>query len=690
MTLALSGIADTVLALSLMGAVASLLVIVTRRLHIPLSLILVIVGFVAGELGTAAGLEAPLDNETFRDLVTFVLLPVLVFEAAFELPVREFMKNLAPILALAVPAMLISAAIVGLAVHYGLGVAALSAALFGILISATDPVSVTAVFRGLGVPKRLLVLVEGESLLNDAVTIVLFQILVVAAVGTGTIGAGAAFVDFVTVFFGGAALGAILGLAVAELAGPLGRLPSTALTIATAFGSFVLAEEILGFSGVMASVSAGLVLAGLSRTVIPSEEAETWHSVWETLAFVANALLFLLLGLALDAGLFREYWDSILLAVAAVLIARPIAVVAVTPAVTRLARLPALGARSQAVLIWSGLRGAVALALVLSIPSELADQERFLAMTAGVVLATLLLNATTIGLLVSWLGLDRPDRTERFITEAVTYRGARAARQGLTGHVAAPAIERELRQLERRAVELIDALGLQPAELRSAYLSQALSAERARVEDLVDNHLLAPERALVLLASIDDRLDLLRLGGTPGFHLSQPTRLLDLPARLANHPRFGRHPHLGRAKPSEQLEVAFRDLRARQEATYAALEALDQFRDVPGADTDILAEAVESCRAEQASIRDEIEALVRVSEDRLLTAITERYASDLAQASARRELDRLVHLALISEVAVEHAQTDIGTALETRERVNGAIRRAMDAEGEHRDRPRRD
>jgi len=233
-------------------------------------------------------------------------------------------------------------------------------------------------------PVSSTVLVEGESLLNDGIAIVLFNILLVAALGTEQVGVAEGVLEFLWVFLGGAALGAILGLGVAEIAGRLGRLPSTALTVALAYGAFAAGEEILGFSGVMASVSAGLVLAAFAHTLIPNAEVETWHTFWESFAFIANGVLFLLIGVVIDAGLIVDNLDAIAIAILAVAISRPLAIFPVMPLVTRLTRLPEISRQNELVLVWGGLRGGVALALALSIPDALPEQETFVAMTAAV------------------------------------------------------------------------------------------------------------------------------------------------------------------------------------------------------------------------------------------------------------------------------------------------------------------
>ena len=243
----------------------------------------------------------------------------------------------------------------------------MAALLFGALISATDPVAVVAIFRQLGVPERLLTLVEGESMLNDGVAIVLFNILLVATLG-GEVSILAGLIDFFFVFFGGAAIGAALGFIVALVLPWLDRLAAAALSVAVAYGGFVLADHVLGFSGVMAAVAAGLVLGGLAPSRASAEVREAWDELWESLDYIANALLFLLIGLAIEPDLIVENFGAIALAIVVVLVSRAVAVVPLVSALERFAGIPRVGRRNEAVLIWGGLRGGVALALALGLP----------------------------------------------------------------------------------------------------------------------------------------------------------------------------------------------------------------------------------------------------------------------------------------------------------------------------------
>ena len=419
---------EWVLQISALLAGAVLLGVLARRVRLQLTVVLAAVGFLAGWLGEPLGIESPLHGEEFEEVLVFAFLPVLIFAAALGISTRAFFRNLGPILVLAIVAFGVSAVLVGVALNLGLGIPLTAALLFGALLSATDPVAVVAIFRQLGVPERLLTLVEGESMLNDGVAIVLFNILLAAALG-GAVSVGGGFVDFFGVFFGGAAIGALLGFAAALVLPWLDRLAAAALSVAVAYGSFVLADYVLGFSGVLATVAAGLVLAGLAPSRASAEVREVWDELWESLDYIANALLFLLIGLAIEPGFIADNLGAIALAIVVVLASRAVAVVPVVSALERFAGIPPVGRRNEAVLIWGGVRGGVALALAL--PESLPERETFIAMTGGVVLATLLLNATTIGALVHRLGLDEPSRAERFLAGVARLSGIKAARERL-------------------------------------------------------------------------------------------------------------------------------------------------------------------------------------------------------------------------------------------------------------------
>ncbi len=412
-------ISETVLVIMGLLAVAIIAAGLCRNLPIPFTVLLVLIGIV---LGSLADVWQPLSSlQTFRlspEIVFFIFLPALIFESGFNLNARLLLRDLVPVLMLAIPALLISTFLVGSGLHLLIGLAPVTALLFGALISATDPVAVVALFRELGAPQRLTVLVEGESLLNDATAIVLFSILLAISVEGGrhdwTL-FGAAVLDFLRIFLGGALVGAILGLIVSELLYRLKSGLSAILTMSLvlAYGSFILAEHVWHVSGVMAAVSAALALGIYGVARLHQEATDSLGETWEFLALIANSLLFLLVGLAIHPAELASRLDVILLVVALVMAARAATLYSLVPLTTRFFSLPKISSGEQHIMWWGGLKGGLAIAIVLSIPEDFPARPLLLDLTLGVVLFTLLINAPTIRPLMRWLGLDRMTREDR-------------------------------------------------------------------------------------------------------------------------------------------------------------------------------------------------------------------------------------------------------------------------------------
>ena len=556
-------------------ALAVVLGVVAGRVRVPLSVVLALVGFLGGWAGGSLGISSPLGGEAFERVVAYVFLPILVFEAALGLSTRSFFRNLGPILVLAIPALLVSTALVGVALRFGLGVPLTAALLFGALISATDPVAVVAIFRELGVPRRLLTLVEGESLLNDGVAIVLFNILLAGALG-GAVSVGGGVLDFLRVFFGGLGIGAVLGVLAGLLLPWLARLPAAALTLAVAYGGYVLADHVLGFSGVTATVASGLVLSGLAPSRASAAVRELWNELWESLGYIANGILFLLIGLAIDPRLLASYASAIALAVAAVLVARALAVVPLVSALERYAGIPPFGLRNQAVLIWGGLRGGVALALALSLPESLPQRELFVAMAGGVVLATLLLNATTVGALVRRLGLVEPARSDRFLIGSARLSGVLAARKRLGElGIEDPVVVGALEETERQAREELARIRLTPEEELKVVTGRGLFLERQTYQHLSDAGMLPSAAARTLLDEVDAQIEEFSLDRSPldAVREREPPLFDRLLERLA-----ARLP--GPAGESA-AELVFAEASARRLAARRTTEALELFDRLP-------------------------------------------------------------------------------------------------------------
>ncbi len=391
---------------------------ICRNLPVPFTVILVLIGMLLGNLShTFHFMESLQGFSLSPEIMLFIFLPALIFESGFALDARQMLKDLPPILILAIPAMLMSTFVVGLGIWWALDIKLIVALVFGALISATDPVAVVALFKELGAPNRLNVLVEGESLLNDATAIVAFSILLGIAVEGGGIGwsdADNIFLEFLRVFFGGALFGAFLGFVACEL---LYRMHSGIAVILTssiviAYASFVIAEHSFHISGVMAVVGSAIALRRFGVTRFREDTTHSIHEVWEVIALSCNSLLFLLVGLSVSTGALFNQLGPILITIALVLSARALSVYSLVPLAVRWFRLPHISLGERHIMWWGGLKGGLAIAVVLSIPSDLPERQFLFEVTLGMVLFTLLVSAPTIRPLMHFLGLSKISRGE--------------------------------------------------------------------------------------------------------------------------------------------------------------------------------------------------------------------------------------------------------------------------------------
>jgi CPA1 family monovalent cation:H+ antiporter len=398
--------------------VAMIAASVCKNLPIPYTVFLVILGVLLGSIARSSShMEELQAFQLTPELVLFLFLPALIFESAFNLDARQLVKDLGPILSLAVPALLISTAIIGTGLWWLIDMDIFLALLFGALISATDPVAVVALFKELGAPQRLTVLVEGESLLNDATAIVVFNIIL-GLVITGSFAPsdlGLAVTDFIRVFIGGALVGAGIGILLSELLYRLkaGLSSYLVMSIVLAYAGFALAEHILHVSGVMAVLAAAISLSIFGVSRVPQSDMNVVMEAWEVIALVFNSLLFLLVGLSVDISALFARSDVILIAVFLMLLARAATVYSMVPATTRIFKLPFVALGERHIMWWGGLKGGLAIAIVLSIPVEVAGRELLLDITLGVVLFSLLINAPTIRPLMHKLGIDKMTEDEK-------------------------------------------------------------------------------------------------------------------------------------------------------------------------------------------------------------------------------------------------------------------------------------
>lgn len=653
----ISDLPTVLLEVSLLLGAAVLIGLVAQRINIPLTVVLAVTGLVVIEAGVDLQLSELVGGEGLKELLVNLFLPILIFEAALGLSTREFMRNLLPITALATVAVVISAALVGIALNALLGVPFVAALLFGALISATDPVAVVAVFRELGVPKRLLTLVEGESLLNDGVAIVLYEILLVGALG-GALSVSEGALDFVVVFLGGTVIGGVIGTAAVMLLPVLHRLPAAALSVAVAYGSFVFAEGILGVSGVMATVAAGVAVGGMVESRAREEVRDLLHELWDALGFIANALLFLFIGLALNVELILDNLDFIAVGVAAVLVSRPLGVVPVVAVLERLFHIPKVGNRNSAVVVWGGLRGGVALALALALPLEFEQRELFIAMTGGVVLATLLVNATTIGLVVHSLGLDRPSQADEYLGGLARLVAVQAARDRLVRlGFQDELVEAHLDVAEADARDQLRRASLTPEEEVNVLTLRGLHIERETYQSLSDAGLLQPIAARTLMQEIDDEIEEVELGD-----------LRVDAARRAHLPWYGRlHRRVLGALPEplgeDLTEVAYIEVSARRLAAHKAAEELELFKTLPSIDAARVDEARRTFEHWEQSAAARLEQRGEDGGvDRLV--LHRRQAKALSRIAAVDVLREMVAAGVLSPAIAERAGARVSTEVD--------------------------
>ncbi len=430
-----SGLIQQELGFIILLSIAALVAILIRRIRLPYTVALVLVGLILSFFPNFLGFQVS------SDLILAILVPPLIFEATLHIPWRKLRNDLLPVLLLAVVGTLLGTFLVGSIVRQVLNVPLLAAIAFGALISATDPVAVIAFFRTMGVSKRLTILVEGESLFNDGVAIVIFNLAIGAAAASTTgeidLSLGEALVEFVTVAFGGLGVGLFLGYIVSYiiLKNVDDHLIETATTVALAFGSFLAAEsfgsiigiEGLHFSGILAVVAAGLMVGNIgSQNTSPTTQI-TLDNFWEFLAFAVNSLVFLLIGLEIEIAQLVPNIFPIIVAVLAILVSRAIIIYSLGWVHGRfLQPLRRIPLSYRHVMYWGGLRGAISLALALTLSSDLFGETvatELQVMTFGVVLFTLLGQGITIERLIRWLKISDkpPQRIEQQRRQANLY-----------------------------------------------------------------------------------------------------------------------------------------------------------------------------------------------------------------------------------------------------------------------------
>lgn len=396
-------ISQTIMMLAGMLILALMLRPVAERHNLPFAAALVLTGFVGSEALLAFGLDTGVRHQSFHDLIFYVFLPLLVFEAAFKINALMLRNNLFVILLLSIPVLLLSTTITAVLVYFGIGHPEgfpwIAAFLTGAVLSSTDASPITVRFPKLGVPRRLRVLMEGEDLFNDATAIVTFSIfLYIAQHPMEEITFGDALLAFLVVFFGGIFIGLLVGLGFLLVSRLFDDSIQQALvTLISAYTAFLLADEVLQVSGVMAVLVTGLIMGRVIHNDFQDERGSFVDTFWGFNVYVAEALVFLLMGVTVSLNMFEERWLAMLIGIAAILIARAVGIFGTSPLINLLPWVQRLPKSFQQLLFLGSLRGAVVLALSLSLPVDLPYWWTIQSIAFGVVIFSLFVQAPLIG-----------------------------------------------------------------------------------------------------------------------------------------------------------------------------------------------------------------------------------------------------------------------------------------------------
>ncbi len=436
-----SSLVDQVRFLILLLIVTLIVALLSRRLRVPYTLMLVIVGFVVGFVPF-------IPNEHLDpSLVLYVFIPALLFEGAWNAEIDRLEADWLPIVLLALPGMVLSLLVVAIALYFGIGLPWLLALLVGAIVAPTDPVAVIALFQQLGVPDRLRTLVEGESIFNDGTGGAAYELVLAVLLPTLGLAEASGTPSFLNtpilgiagevlwLIFGGLLLGFGVGWVASRLLRRIDdRLIVITVTVAVAYGMYLLGTA-LHTSGLLAVVGAGLVMGSSGRkTAMSPRTIEAADDVWEFINYLANSLLFLLLGFELALTHLVQSFPGIFFGLLGAIIGRVLMIYAFMPLQDVLARwwarrtggrrfrLPrprSVPSAWRPVMVLSGLRGALSLALVLSLPTALEQRNLLTDIVYGVILVTLLGQGLTLRVLLPrWkeklarAGVEKPLQTQ--------------------------------------------------------------------------------------------------------------------------------------------------------------------------------------------------------------------------------------------------------------------------------------
>ncbi|MDE3202497.1 MAG: Na+/H+ antiporter [Acidobacteriota bacterium] len=503
---------------------ASAIALAAARLRIPYTVALVLGGVALGSF------HVPILDQHFAhspDWLTpnvslVIFLPALLFEGSLKIQFRKLRESLIPIGLLATVGVLAATLISGYVLHWVLGIPILVALVFGSIVAATDPISVLAIFKDMSVDKRLTINVEGESLFNDGTSVVVYGILV-GAVASGHLDILAGVRDFLVEVAGGAALGAAMGFVFSRITQRIDD-PEIEITLTTilAYSAYLVAQS-MHVSGVIATVAAGLMVGNFGmRTGMSWRTRIALWSFWEYASFLINSILFLLIGLQVHLDQLMHIWQAAALSIAAVFVGRIFSVYGLVPISNRFSqRIPL---RWQHVMVWGGMRGALSLALVLSVGNKFPYHDQLLNLTFAVVAFTIVAQGITLKPLIRLLGIaqGKDDEYSRSRVRQVAIASAIAELETIASRqlISRP-VHKQLRKeldarLEDANLSIDSILGDNQERLSDEFRvarAQLSSAEKGAIEQAMNDGWVSANTAGKLIEEVDKSWEPERAGG---------------------------------------------------------------------------------------------------------------------------------------------------------------------------------
>ncbi|SFJ89807.1 monovalent cation:H+ antiporter, CPA1 family [Halobacillus dabanensis] len=400
------GFHDVFIQILLLLAISVSVIAIAKLLKEPDSIALVLVGLVLGltELPIIEDAERYItQSEVFQATIISLFLPILLGDATLKLPFHHLFSQKKTVLGLAFVGTFVSSICIGTAAYFLLDLPLAVAFTFAALMSATDPISVLSIFKSLGVPQKMSTVMEGESLFNDGIAVVLFKIAsiyLLTYMEMGWAGLGSGVFLFLKFAIGGALVGLVLGYFFSQVIRVFDDYPlEVAFSALLFFGSYFIAEH-FHTSGVIAVVVGGFVFGDYGAKIGMSKETKTnINTFWDSVTLIANALIFLMVGLEIRNIDLAGNWGVIVGAILIVLVGRTIAVYLGTGWVQE------LSSKERLLINWGGLRGSLSVALALSLPMDFAGRDQVLLLTFSVVLFSLIVQGLTLKPLIKKLGM---------------------------------------------------------------------------------------------------------------------------------------------------------------------------------------------------------------------------------------------------------------------------------------------